>query len=276
MLPRFIANVESVIKSWIFQEEKEEVDQPSVSTNETPNLATTTRTTTLSYDENEYEVTLFRNKPKLNKKHIQANIIDRRHPQCKVLQNFKTDFPTKAHLLQRWFGVDEFILVTVFGSPHKEMSSSESIFLLSSFSIAMKNIFGNNYPTIPLFVSLSTKWKNVYIGQMTSGKYHYRFDTDLLNATPITFYNNTGIVEYFENNLGSYGGEISVSARFTYIISNPIEQNEMQMQFQNEKMGKNNEDEQVNTFQMRNSDCFPPIISYLGSFHQSTRIFEGK
>jgi Rab3 GTPase-activating protein catalytic subunit len=108
-----------------------------------------------------------------------AHVPEHFSPSMHAMMNCALDFPSDAHCLQRWFGVDRFVLVCPRAGT--VLDSSESTLLLSALAIAADACCC----TVPLFVPLGDAWRGVYLGyECTERGLVMRFDTRATKLVP--------------------------------------------------------------------------------------------
>jgi Rab3 GTPase-activating protein catalytic subunit len=100
-------------------------------------------------------------------------------PSMHAMMDYALDFPSDAHCLQRWFGVERFVLVCPRAGT--VLDSSESTLLLSALAVAADAC----RCTVPLFVPLGDAWRGVYLGyECTQRGLVLRYDTRATKLAP--------------------------------------------------------------------------------------------
>jgi Rab3 GTPase-activating protein catalytic subunit len=97
----------------------------------------------------------------------------------RAMADCSLDFPSEAHNLQRWFGVDRFVLLC----PRADtvVDTSESTLLLSALSIAADACRCH----VPVFVPLGDVWRGIYLGyECAESGVVLRYDTRAAKASP--------------------------------------------------------------------------------------------
>lgn len=108
-----------------------------------------------------------------------AHVPEHFSPSMHAMMNCALDFPSDAHCLQRWFGVERFVLVCPRAGT--VLDSSESTLLMSALAIAADACCC----TVPLFVPLGDAWRGVYLGyECTERGLVMRFDTRATKLVP--------------------------------------------------------------------------------------------
>ena len=142
--------------------------------------------------------------------------------------NISKDYPNKAHHLQRWFGVDEFIVISHVTDAQR-MGVSEGSLLQSTIATISINIPSF---TIPVFIPIYEKWSGTYIGISTSldSSIQLRYDADI-QSTKNNSFNNIhllpkpilSIVNLYESRMDyntttiKYRLNTNVSVRWSYL-----------------------------------------------------------
>ncbi|GFS18446.1 rab3 GTPase-activating protein catalytic subunit [Elysia marginata] len=138
------------------------------------------------------------------------------------LMNFDNDFPSRAHFLCRWYGLQEILTLTPVSEKQSIDSESRAKLLLSSASIAL----GNSTCSIPFFVQLQSRWRKLFTGtSLVKGGATVEFEMSHLKRLPSQFCHLAGLLDVFKSKLGcTYISmpPVSVSVRFTYILSDWI------------------------------------------------------
>jgi hypothetical protein len=209
-------------------------------TNETTHQLST-RSTTFIYDEIEYEVTYFSH-PTSSTSAATSSMSSIRRQLSSVLDPSR-DFKTQSHALERWFGLDEYLVVSPVSATH-DVSMSECAQLLSTFAIAAKHVSSISSPSsVPTFVSLHAKWMLIFRGHfLCDQQTRFRLESDLLPSVPPSFMEFSGMLDYFEAqsksmamptarsnedlSLVSFADSVSVSARFTFMLRDFFEEDE--------------------------------------------------
>lgn len=137
------------------------------------------------------------------------------------LMNFDNDFPSRAHYLCRWYGLQEFF--TLMPVSEKQMIESEgrAKLLLSSASIA----FGNSSCSIPVFIQIQSKWRRLFMGTALVPGATIEFEMSHLQRLPAQYCHLAGLLDVFKSKLGCVYismPPVSVSVRFTYILQDWI------------------------------------------------------
>ena len=138
------------------------------------------------------------------------------------LMNFENDFPSRAHFLCRWYGLQEFLTLTPVSEKQSIDSESRARLLLSSASIAL----GNSACGIPMFVQVQSRWRKLFTGtSLVKGGATVEFEMSHLKRLPSQYCHLAGLLDVFKSKLGcTYISmpPVSVSVRFTYVLADWI------------------------------------------------------
>ncbi|XP_041356173.1 rab3 GTPase-activating protein catalytic subunit-like [Gigantopelta aegis] len=132
------------------------------------------------------------------------------------IMNLENDFPSRAHCLCRWFGLQEFIIISPAVN-EKIDSESRSKLLLSSASVALNN----TCCTVPVFIQVQQSWRKLYCGTCSLPGASVEFEMVHLKKTPTQYNHLAGLLDVFKSKLGCVYismPPVSVSVRFTYIL----------------------------------------------------------
>jgi Rab3 GTPase-activating protein catalytic subunit len=126
------------------------------------------------------------------------------------------DFPTSAHHISRWFGVQEFVVIATTRESESLISETQAKLVMSSVTIAAKN----TGCATPIFVQIQSPWRQMYIGVCEGGGVRTTFDVIHLRQTPPPYNHLTGLLEVFKSKLevGGTMPPVQVSVRFTYSL----------------------------------------------------------
>ncbi|ESP04825.1 hypothetical protein LOTGIDRAFT_211630 [Lottia gigantea] len=133
------------------------------------------------------------------------------------LMNMENDFPFRAHCLSRWYGLQEFLIITPASNTDAIDSESRSKLLLSSASVALNN----TGCTIPVYVQIQQRWRKLYSGTAIVPGASVEFEMIHLKKTPPQYNHLAGLLDVFKSKLGCVYismPPVSVSVRFTYIL----------------------------------------------------------
>ncbi|CAG5116376.1 unnamed protein product [Candidula unifasciata] len=137
------------------------------------------------------------------------------------LMNFDNDFPSRAHYLCRWYGLQEFFTLTPVSEKQLIEGESKARLLLSSASIA----FGNSNCGIPVFIQVLSKWRKLFTGTGLVPGATTEFEMSHLRRFPAQYCHLAGLLDVFKSKLGCVYismPPVSVSVRFTYILQDWI------------------------------------------------------
>jgi hypothetical protein len=174
----------------------------------------------------------------------------------KILLNDENDFPSRTHHLNRWYGVDEFFIVSVNKSgkrlrqrytiqeqqrasvidnesASRTMSMSEAKILQSAMIIALHNtplrqrLHGGSY-SIPLFVTVGRPADCEYVGRWQHGSTVVKFRSEVVlnqkTAIPPLYTKVSGLFDLFCLLMGKHltlrdvSNHIRLYAKYTYIL----------------------------------------------------------
>ncbi|KAK6194420.1 hypothetical protein SNE40_000056 [Patella caerulea] len=133
------------------------------------------------------------------------------------LMNMENDFPFRAHCLSRWYGLQEFLIISPASTTDAIDSESRSKLLLSSASIALNN----TGCTIPVYVQVQQRWRKLYSGTAIVPGASVEFEMAHLKKIPQQYNHLAGLLDVFKSKLGCVYismPPVSVSVRFTYIL----------------------------------------------------------
>lgn len=178
----------------------------------------------------------------------------------RVLLNDETDFPTRAHHLHRWYGVDEFFIISVNKSSKRSklistvqeqqevslhdtsagsrnISMSEAKILQSAIVIALHNTplrrraSGGSY-SMPIFVTVGKPAEFEYIGRWQHGSVIVKFRSEVVlkqkTAIPPLYTKVSGLFDLFCLLMGKHLtlrdliSKIRVYARYTYMLDTTV------------------------------------------------------
>ncbi|XP_046346291.1 rab3 GTPase-activating protein catalytic subunit-like [Haliotis rufescens] len=134
------------------------------------------------------------------------------------LMNLDNDFPSRAHPLCRWYGLQEFLTLSPAANNEIIDTESRTKLLLSSASIAMSN----TTCSVPVFVQQSHNWRKLYCGTCVVPGANVEFEMVHLKKIPSQYDHLAGLLDVFKSKLGCVYismPPVSVSVRFTYILS---------------------------------------------------------
>lgn len=131
-------------------------------------------------------------------------------------------FPTRAHRLQRWFGVQHFATLCV--RDHAiDMDSARTV--LSALALGARSAAPPALPaTLPplcCFVPIEGTRRRRYVGELVCGGWRTAFATDQRNRVDPSLEHLEGLMKYFWQKLGASpeapGQALTIGARFTYL-----------------------------------------------------------
>lgn len=137
------------------------------------------------------------------------------------LMNMDNDFPSRAHCLCRWYGLQEFLVIHPAPNSGVIDSESRAKILESSIAIALSNSVCH----VPTFTQLQQKWRKLYTGIALVPGASVEFEMLHLRKIPSQYTHLAGLLDVFKAKLGcTYISmpPVSVSVRFTYILKDWI------------------------------------------------------
>ncbi|XP_074519862.1 rab3 GTPase-activating protein catalytic subunit isoform X2 [Halichoeres trimaculatus] len=127
------------------------------------------------------------------------------------------DFPPRAHCLVRWYGIQEFVIISPGANCEAIISESKCNLLLSSVSIAL----ANSGCQVPMFVQVQQKWRRMYSGECQGPGVRTDFEMVHLRKVPSQYNHLSGLLDIFKSKIGcnlSPLPPINIAIRFTYIL----------------------------------------------------------
>ncbi|XP_041671566.1 rab3 GTPase-activating protein catalytic subunit isoform X2 [Cheilinus undulatus] len=127
------------------------------------------------------------------------------------------DFPPRVHCLVRWYGMQEFVVITPGTNCEAIISESKCNLLLSSVSIAL----ANSGCQVPIFVQIQQKWRRMYAGECQGPGVRTDFEMVHLRKVPSQYNHLSGLLDIFKAKIGcnlSPLPPINIAIRFTYIL----------------------------------------------------------
>lgn len=230
---KFIAQIESVFRQW-------HLDGESYVTKPKPTSATPTLNNALreafNYEGQSYQLIYHFTPPeeKRDSDKMRRSAEGRRRSlreeekeeawptwfpdELKAMMNSSSDFPSRAHHLQRWFGLRDFLILAPLSD--KGCGESEASLLLSTLSI----VINDTKCPLPVFVPIGERWRGQYMGYLAAGVC-VRFDSVLKHSIPSCAYSLEGLLALMYRQLGiktlMVGPrnliDFSVSARYTRV-----------------------------------------------------------
>eukprot|EP01113_Clastostelium_recurvatum_P029559 TRINITY_DN3567_c0_g1_i3.p1 TRINITY_DN3567_c0_g1~~TRINITY_DN3567_c0_g1_i3.p1 ORF type:complete len:985 (-),score=236.22 TRINITY_DN3567_c0_g1_i3:17-2971(-) len=144
-------------------------------------------------------------------------------PRMNGMLDPSTDFPARAHHLQRWFGLSDFLLITPLADAGAD--AHEATQLLSTMSIVLDNARSS----VPVFVPLMERRRHMYVGYMHGRGVSIKFNSEAMGVVPAHLAHLDGLVDFFfkrvlathvqgpSPTLETVLQGTSVSTRFTYV-----------------------------------------------------------
>uniref|UniRef100_A0A0A9XWU8 Rab3 GTPase-activating protein catalytic subunit n=1 Tax=Lygus hesperus TaxID=30085 RepID=A0A0A9XWU8_LYGHE len=131
-----------------------------------------------------------------------------------ALELLKNGEETRPHVLTRWYGLREFIVLTPVKGPITQESKLKV--LLSSLCIAVNNTSCE----LPIFVRSMELWQHFYMGICEGGGVRSEFEMVHLKKVPPHCRYLTGLLSVFKSKVGSGPAvePVTVAARFSYLL----------------------------------------------------------
>lgn len=127
-------------------------------------------------------------------------------------------FPTRAHRLQRWFGVHHFAIVSVRG---QEIDLDSARTVLSALVLAVQSVSPSLAQPLSCFVPVDGGRRRRYLGELLSGGRRTLYSTDLATSVQPNLEHLEGLLEFFQLKLGAIPEDQSqslmIGVRFTYL-----------------------------------------------------------
>ncbi|XP_056889603.1 rab3 GTPase-activating protein catalytic subunit isoform X2 [Takifugu flavidus] len=213
---RFVSRVEEVLNEWklIGNSEKTRLSEKSEFTSGTweENFKE------INFADFKFEITYHF----LKQEHVKSNKKEEPEEDAVPLavQNLlseNNDFPPRAHCLVRWYGVQEFVVISPGSNCEAIISESKCNLLLSSISIALSN----SGCQVPVFVQIQHKWRRMYAGECLGPGLRTDFEMVHLRKVPSQYNHLSGLLDVFKSKISctiSPVPPVSIAIRFTYIL----------------------------------------------------------
>ncbi|XP_052673604.1 rab3 GTPase-activating protein catalytic subunit-like isoform X1 [Crassostrea angulata] len=134
------------------------------------------------------------------------------------MMSLDNDFPSKSHCLSRWFGLQEFVVITPSQSSAAIESESRIKILLSSVSIALNNTGS----PVPVFIQIQQYWRQMFSGACVLPGSSIDFDVIHLKTAPPQYSHLSGLLDVFKAKMATQvmpRPTVMVAVRFTYILT---------------------------------------------------------
>ncbi|XP_054281898.1 rab3 GTPase-activating protein catalytic subunit isoform X2 [Macrosteles quadrilineatus] len=219
----FIARLEEIIHDWKVSHIPL---KPALQHKQLFNSSWETKTETLSFADVDF--TLTRYYAKLSEEEGANNMLDNESEMSKLqpledMMSTENDFvpivfegnKSHPHLLTRWYGLRDFIVLT----PNQSVvitSESKIKILLSSVCIAVNN----SNCSVPVFIQVLEPWQNFFLGVCEAKGIRAEYEMVHLRRVPPHCKHLTGLLNVFKSKLGSpsLSESVTVSARLSYIL----------------------------------------------------------
>uniref|UniRef100_A0A3P9L0P4 Rab3 GTPase-activating protein catalytic subunit n=1 Tax=Oryzias latipes TaxID=8090 RepID=A0A3P9L0P4_ORYLA len=129
----------------------------------------------------------------------------------------QNDFPPRAHCLVRWYGLQEFVVITPATNSEAIISESKCNLLLSSVSISLSN----SGCQVPVFVQIQQKWRRIYAGECQGPGVRTDFEIAHLRRVPSQYNHLSGLLDIFKSKIGCNMlplPPVDIAIRFTYVL----------------------------------------------------------
>lgn len=127
-------------------------------------------------------------------------------------------FPSRAHRMQRWFGVQHFVILSVRG---QEIDIDSARTVLSALVLGAKSVTPSFSPPISCFVPVEGGRRRRYLGELVGGNWRTLFSTDKANRVDQSMEHLSGLLEFFwakfAANPQDADENLTIGARFTYL-----------------------------------------------------------
>ncbi|XP_053386615.1 rab3 GTPase-activating protein catalytic subunit-like [Mercenaria mercenaria] len=131
------------------------------------------------------------------------------------LMNMDNDFPSRAHCICRWYGLQDFVTLSPANNTEAVLGESKAKLLLSSVNIALTDAGC----CVPIFVQIHQKWRRLYQGTCVLPGSNIEFGMVHLKRIPAQYNHLAGLLDVFKSKLGSVADPrppVSVAVRFLY------------------------------------------------------------
>ncbi|XP_052237519.1 rab3 GTPase-activating protein catalytic subunit-like isoform X2 [Dreissena polymorpha] len=134
------------------------------------------------------------------------------------LMDMDNDFPSRAHCICRWYGLQDFVTLTPASNVGAVLGESKLKILLSSVNIALTDAGC----CVPVFIQIHQKWRRLYQGVCVLPGSSVEFGMVHLQRTPPQYNHLAGLLDVFKAKLGSVVDPrppVSVAVRFLYMLN---------------------------------------------------------
>ncbi|XP_048775837.1 rab3 GTPase-activating protein catalytic subunit-like isoform X2 [Ostrea edulis] len=134
------------------------------------------------------------------------------------MMSLDNDFPSKSHCLSRWYGLQEFLVITPSQTSAAIDSESRAKILLSSVSIALNNTGS----PLPVFIQVQQYWRKMFCGACVLPGSSIDFDVIHLKTAPPQYNHLSGLLDVFKAKMATQimpRPTVMVAVRFTYILT---------------------------------------------------------
>eukprot|EP01080_Neovahlkampfia_damariscottae_P005072 gene5072-8672_t len=137
---------------------------------------------------------------------------DKLTPGSNIILSEENDFPTKGHHLNRWFGVQNFIVITT-DENFKHLDENNANFILSALSIALNNL----YLSISCFVSIGDPKKQIYFGRLQTSEEIIKFQSENTKEITPIYSDLKGLLDLFSFLIENKNIKVNYNVRYTYM-----------------------------------------------------------
>lgn len=124
-------------------------------------------------------------------------------------------FPSRAHRMTRWFGVNHFVIVSVRGQ-NIDVDSARTV--LSAMVLAAQSVAALLPQPLSCFVPVEGGRRRRYLGELLSGGRRTLYTTDLDTSVQRNLEHLEGLSHFFFHKLGIDRDDVpTVGVRFTYL-----------------------------------------------------------
>nr|XP_022322201.1 rab3 GTPase-activating protein catalytic subunit-like isoform X2 [Crassostrea virginica] len=134
------------------------------------------------------------------------------------MMSLDNDFPSKSHCLSRWFGLQEFLVITPSQGSNAIEAESKIKILLSSVSIALHNTGS----PVPMFIQIHQFRRQMFCGACVLPGSSIDFDVIHLNTAPPQYSHLSGLLDVFKAKMATQvmpRPTVMVAVRFTYLLT---------------------------------------------------------
>ncbi|XP_068905492.1 rab3 GTPase-activating protein catalytic subunit isoform X2 [Tenebrio molitor] len=205
----FIARIEEIINQWKSEDVKD--NELENNSNEIWNI----KTENLSFVDFDFKLLLYRkNIERTNEENVESKINP--FESCHDFELFDSRNTCEHYYLSKWYGLEEFVVLSPAGNVGVTSESRIKI-LLSSIYVAGANLKCE----IPIFVQIREKWQHCYLGVYESDSIRTNLEMVHLRTGPRLCHYLSGLIDMFKSKIVSpmMMKTISVSLQSSYILT---------------------------------------------------------